>query len=119
MYKHEYEIVFTSGYRIQKSLLEDLDDIKRFYYERKYYRSYDSLGRYLEEGAEIYLKHIEELWMHNKLDTAGIYKEPDIYMYHAQKVADDMNFQDEGFYDEEDDETYYEDYEVSEVIVLR
>ena len=119
MLKHIYEIVFESGYRIQKSLLEDLEDIKRYFYERKYSRDYDSLGRYLEPGSAEFLKDIEDKWLHNKLDTDSIYKEKDIYMYHANKIAIDMYFQQSAEYDDEENEDYYDDYDVADVIVLR
>lgn len=119
MYKHTYEIVFCSGYRIIKDLYEDLEDIKRYFYERKYSRDYDSLGRYLEEGSAELLKDIEDKWLHNKLDTDSIYKEKDIYMYHANKIGLDLYFSQDSEYHAEDDEYYYDDYDVADVIVLR
>lgn len=115
MLKHTYEIVFESGYRIRKDLLEDLEDIKRFFYERKYSRKYDSLGRYLEPGSVEFLKDIEDKWLHNKIDTDSIYKEKDIYLYHANKIALDLYFR----LDSEEEEEYYDDYDVADVIVLR
>lgn len=112
MLKHTYEIVFESGCRIRKDLLEDLEDIKRYFYEKKYSREYDSLGRYLEPGSVEFLKDIEDKWLHNKLDTDKIYKEKDIYLYHANKLAEDLYFQ-------QDEDEYYDDYDVADVIVLR
>ena len=123
MLKHTYEIVFDSGYRIKKELLEDLEDIKRYLYERRYSRSYDSLGKYLEPGSVEFLKDIEDKWLHNKLDTSEIYKDKDIYLYHAQKIADDLYFQEDNRYDYTDDYGdsvgCFEDYDVRDVIVLR
>lgn len=113
MYKHKYEIILDSGLRIQKDLFEDLEDIKRYFYNKKYSKCYDNLNWYLEDGAIEYMKEIENNWMHNKIDTNEIYKDEYIYNYHAHKIVEDLNFQSEC-----DDDMLYNinDYKV---VVLR
>lgn len=123
MLKHTYEIVFEDC-RIRKDLLEDIEDIKRYFYEKKYSRSYDSLGRYIEPGSIEFLKDIEDKWLHNKLDTESIYKEKDIYRYHADKIAKDLYSSSDNVYEYIDNDGFedvghFDDYKIVDIIVLR
>lgn len=116
--KHEYEIVFESGYRIRKDLEENLDDIIKYLFHQKYDKDYDELNWFLEENARSFVKDVEDKWLANKLDTSEMYKDNYIYRLHAEDVALDLYFNKGGYYDEEDDEYYYDDFDVADVIVL-
>lgn len=105
MYRHTYEIVFNNEYRILKHLDEDIRDIRKYMFFKKYNKHYNDMNWYLEDDAKEYLKSVEDAWLANKLDTDAIYKDSYIYEMYAEKVAEDLEFQ---AYDSDDID--YHDY---------
>lgn len=107
MLRHMYEMVYNEEYRILKYLEEDIEDIKKFMFFKKYNKHYNDMNWYLEEGAKEFIKQVEDDWLANKLDTDAIYKDSYIYEMYAKNVAKDLHFQ-----NMIDDDIDYRDYEV-------
>lgn len=53
---------------------ENISDISRYLFEKKYHKKYDELGWYLEPGAKAFIKDLEDRWLRNQIDTFDLYE---------------------------------------------
>jgi len=62
---------FSDSYKL--GIWEDLQDIFEYMFEKEYNKPYNELGWYLEPNAKELYKEVEDLWLHNALDTFELY----------------------------------------------
>ena len=70
---------------------EDLRDALPYLYEKHFGVPYRELGWWLEPGAKEWVKEIEDMWLHNKLDLSDLYKDEDFLNSLVEKYSDQIN----------------------------
>lgn len=84
-------IELPSNCAINYTYLVDIgmNDFIGYLFEKKYNRSYDDLGWWLEDGAKEYIKELEFAYMHNTLDTYKYIRDPEFISWLTDKYYDD------------------------------
>lgn len=71
----EYLENINKNYPYDFLIEENLQDIIEYTYEKHFYKKYNYLNYYLEEGARKFIKDIEDSYWSNKLDTYELYND--------------------------------------------
>ena len=73
-----------------KLVSEDLKDALPYLYEKHFGKPYKELGWWLEDGAEEFVKGLEDKWLKNELDLSEVYKDEDFLKSLATEYTKDQ-----------------------------
>lgn len=105
-YTYDYVVNLEDGYgnKLQSysdsksiGIWENLQDIFEYLFEKEYNVKYNDLNWFLEPNARLFYKDLEDMWIHNTLDTSSLYTPySDFKEYMMRKYSKDVKGSIEG-----------------------